>query len=459
MTRYRITINGPNKAAMNDLVRKYNIEAFDHGIRFAPDIGYTVTALATPAEIRNLQRYSYRVVQHEDADESGKARQREVGVGNRYERSAERHAPSCLKLATGYLNVDEVESALATAAAAPYAKITSLITLPNPTIEGRQCHALKIAAQGGADRVGVYFLGGVHAREWGSCDILINFIEQIEQAYVNGTALAFGSKTFSAADIKTIVDTLDILIFPQANPDGRYYSMNVDSSWRKNRGPPPTGFPQCPGVDLNRNYDFLWDFHKYYSPSSDIWTSTDPCDDYYSGASAFSEPETKNARWIVEQFANTRFFIDVHSAGQRILYRWGDDNDQSVDPSMNFMTAAYDGDRGVDGPYKEYIPANDLATSLSLATVLHDAIKAMRGTDYAVEPAYSLYPTSGTSEDYFYSRHFADASQTKIITFTLEWGAVYQPPYAEMQHIIDETTAGLLAFCLEIVNLSRARTV
>src|SRR5258708_66162 len=78
------------------------------------------------------------------------------------------------------LNMDEVESAVAAAAAAPYANMANLITLPNLTHEGRTCHALKLAGQGGGSRVGVYFLGGVHAREWGSSDILINFIEQIE---------------------------------------------------------------------------------------------------------------------------------------------------------------------------------------------------------------------------------------------------------------------------------------
>ena len=89
---------------------------------------------------------------------------------------------------------------------------------------------------------------------------------------------------------------------------------------------------------------------------------------------------------------------------------------------MNFMNAAYDGERGIDGPYKEYIPEGDVATSVSLARILRDAIKAVRGTDYDVGPAYSLYPTSGSSEDYFYSRHFTDGTQTKITTFTLEWG-------------------------------------
>jgi hypothetical protein len=31
MTRYRVTISGSNKAAMADLVRKYNIEVSDPG--------------------------------------------------------------------------------------------------------------------------------------------------------------------------------------------------------------------------------------------------------------------------------------------------------------------------------------------------------------------------------------------------------------------------------------------
>jgi hypothetical protein len=30
---------------------------------------------------------------------------------------------------------------------------------------------------------GIYFLGGIHAREWGSPDILINFVEQLCEAY------------------------------------------------------------------------------------------------------------------------------------------------------------------------------------------------------------------------------------------------------------------------------------
>jgi carboxypeptidase T len=437
---------------MVDLVRKHGIQVFDHGIRFAADTGYTVDAYATPGEIRKLQQDGYAVVQHEDADEAAKLRQREVGRGNRYTQSTN-------TAVTGYLNVEEVESALLKAAAAPYSGIAQLIALPEKTWQGRQCHALKIGNGSGANRTGVYFLGGVHAREWGSCDILINFIECIEQAYQNGTPLSFGGKTFSAAEIKTIVDTLDIVIFPQANPDGRQFSMSAaaNSDWRKNRRPEPEPLAQCLGVDLNRNYDFLWDFRKFFSPLSGNLTSTDQCSDYYFGPSAFSEPETRNARWIADRFANTRFFIDLHCYGQHILYRWSDDTDQSNDPDMNFMNPAYDGLRGVDGTYGEYIPPDDLAAMLSLSAALREGIKAVRGTAYYVEQTYQAYPASGPSDDYFYSRHITDPGKSKILSWTLEWGKQFQPPWHQMRHIIDEVTAGLLAFCLQLAKTDQAR--
>src|SRR6266849_8150226 len=154
-----------------------------------------------------------------------------------------------------YLNVNEVESALTVATSAPYTAFTQLIPLPNLTWEGRQCNAIKIASGSGAGRPGVYFLGGIHSREWGSCDILINFIEKLEQAYLNGTGITLGGKTFSATDIKAIVDHLDIYVFPQANPDGRSYSMNTEALWRKNRrtAAPNSNSGACVGVDLNRN--------------------------------------------------------------------------------------------------------------------------------------------------------------------------------------------------------------
>jgi hypothetical protein len=60
----------------------------------------------------------------------------------------------------------------------------------------------------------------------------------------------------------------------------------------------------------------------------------------------------------------------------------------------------------------------------------------------------NLYPTADTSDDYAYSRHFVDSTKQKVIAYALEWGTEFQPPYTEMQNIIQEITSGLLSFCL-----------
>ncbi len=358
-----------------------------------------------------------------------------------------------------YLNVNEVESALTVATSAPYTAFTQLIPLPNLTWEGRQCNAIKIAHGSGPARPGVYFLGGIHSREWGSCDILVNFIEQLEQAYLNGTGITLGGKTFSASDIKTIVDHLDIYVFPQANPDGRSYSMNTEALWRKNRrtAAPNSNSGACVGVDLNRNYDFLWDFQNLFAPTSTVSCSANPCDyQVYHGPSAFSEPETRNVKWIYDNFPNIGYFVDLHSFGSDILYSWGDDDNQETDPSMNFQNPAFNNVRGIldalgqpnHAAYREYIPADELAPRVDLANAFADGIQAVRGTSYLVEQSVGLYPTAGASDDYSYSRHFVDGSKRNVMAYTLEWGTEFQPPYNEMQNIIQEITSGLLAACL-----------
>ena len=83
--------------------------------------------------------------------------------------------------------------------------------------------------------LGYTFLEGIiHAREWGSSDILINFIETVSQTYQTNTGLNLGEKSFTSSQIQSIINGLDIFIFPQANPDGRYQSMTSDAMWRKN---------------------------------------------------------------------------------------------------------------------------------------------------------------------------------------------------------------------------------
>lgn len=368
-----------------------------------------------------------------------------------------------------YLNVEEVETATALAAGSANGTFTELIELPHQTWEGRTSNAIRIHRGAGADR-GVYLLGGIHAREWGSSDILVNLIQVLTDSYRNGTGITQGRKTFDADEVRSIVETLDLVIFPQANPDGRNYSMTLDPMWRKNRRRAAPGAAQCaagggngPGVDLNRNYDFVWDFPVKFSPQAPIQTSTDPCSEIYRGPSPLSEPETQNVVWLLDRSSSVNFFIDIHSFGEDILYNWGDDDDQTVDPNMNFHNPTYDGARGIPdsapggdpAKYREYLPATDLKTLKSLGGTMRDAIAAAHGRQYSVKGAIGLYPTSGTSDDYAFSRHFVDAAQGKVLGYTIEWGRQrptvpksFHPDYVDMVPIIEEVTAGLLAFCV-----------
>jgi murein tripeptide amidase MpaA len=348
-----------------------------------------------------------------------------------------------------YLNVTEVESALQNAAN-QYPGFIQRFQLPNNTPENRTCHAVKIGS--GAGCVGVYFIAGVHAREWACPDTLIYFTEQLAQAYQANSGITLGSKSFTAAQVQSIVNKLDIFVFPQVNPDGRNYSMTSDISWRKNRRPAPSSHPSsCIGVDVNRNYDFLWDYLNYFDPLAPVHNSTSPCDSTYIGPSAVSEPENKNVVWVLDNYPNIRFFVDVHSYGEKILRGWGDDEEQTTDSNMNFQNSTYDNNRGIagDAAYKEHIQSDDQALSISLANGMRDAIKAVRNRTYTVQSSFALYPTAGTSTDYIFSRHIVDSSKPKVKSFTIECGTTFWPSDTERQEIRKEVTAGLLEFCLE----------
>ena len=97
----------------------------------------------------------------------------------------------------------------------------------------------------------------------GQSDILINFKESVETVYQANVGITLGALgQFSAFDIQTIVNTLDIIVFPPANPDGRDYSMNsADVIWRRNLAQyRPTNSGECMCVNTSRNCDFIWDF-------------------------------------------------------------------------------------------------------------------------------------------------------------------------------------------------------
>jgi len=90
MPRYRIVITSKDREAMLDLVRKHKVQVLDHGSRHTEATGYIVHAIAQTAEIQKLKKAGYAVQQLDDVDKTGRARQQEVGRGDRYKRPSSR---------------------------------------------------------------------------------------------------------------------------------------------------------------------------------------------------------------------------------------------------------------------------------------------------------------------------------------------------------------------------------
>jgi murein tripeptide amidase MpaA len=355
-----------------------------------------------------------------------------------------------------YMNVDEIEVAL-DALATSHPGVAELIPLPNRTSEGRRSHALRIGPPDSQGANTIVFTGGLHAREWVPPDALVNLAADVLEAHARGTGLRYGGQRFSAADIHGVVEGLQLVLFPCVNPDGRHHSQTAEPMWRKNRRRVVPGTDaDCVGVDINRNFDALWEFRRHFAPDSHVSASDNPCDpQVYVGPAAASEPETRNVVALIERYPRLRWFVDVHSYVPAIFYSWGFDANQTSDPTQNFRNAAFDGQRGRGGDgYGEFIPADDLRALQSLGKTVNEAIAAANGTGYALEQSFTLYPTSGASDDYAYSRHFVQAADSKILSFTIECGRSFQPSWVDAENVIREVCAGVLALCIAVTTPS-----
>jgi carboxypeptidase T len=461
-------------------LRGMGLDLHERAARRRPDTGeIRVPAVLSDDEIQQVRAAGYSVTIEQDLEQVAPARLAEVNIGaNRFapaprataatrEAAGETAALPTLEslmdlsdvdetsaraaertVLGGYLTPDEGESALTTLAAA-YPSLASVAPLREQTWEGRISHVLRLRAGSQAQRVGVLITGSMHAREWGGSDICVAFATNLLKSYTSGAPLKYGNKLFTAAQVKAMLEKLELFVFADVNPDGKNYSQSADPAsgqtqgfwWRKNRNP-NTGLPGgAKGVDINRNFDFLW--------SSGIGTSSDPRSFTYRGQRAFSEPECRNVRDVLDAYPHIGYYVDVHSFGELILFSWGDDENQSSDPNQSFLNPTFDSVRGVvgDAAYKEFIPAEDQATLAGVAQNMNAALRAVRGKSYTVEQAVGLYPTSATSDDYAFHRHRVNSALGKVYGFTIEFGQQFVPPYAEMRKIMADVAAAITELC------------
>jgi murein tripeptide amidase MpaA len=82
----------------------------------------------------------------------------------------------------------------------------------------------------------------MHAREWGGSDICVAFATNLLKSYAARVPLKYGNKSFTAAQVATILEKLDLFVFPDVNPDGKAFSQSTDpAGGRRTSGGGRTG--------------------------------------------------------------------------------------------------------------------------------------------------------------------------------------------------------------------------
>lgn len=198
-----------------------------------------------------------------------------------------------------YYTVAEIEAAIdAEAAAYPaLAMKVDLSALPGglPTHEGRSIFALKVSdnVASDEDEPAIVVAAQHHARELNTPHMVIGAMQRVLAGYA------------SDPQLQALVDGHEIYFVPMANPDGVNHVWTVDQWWRKNRRNNGGSY----GVDLNRNFPFLWGL---------CGASSNPSSSIYKGPSPGSEPEVVTMRNLIARL-RPEIYIDFHSSGREVL--------------------------------------------------------------------------------------------------------------------------------------------
>jgi len=452
-----VYFKAPSIAHFRDIIQN---ETYDFGCRpatFQIEDGFKLHAFLTEAQIDHFSKAykSTKLTLHRDAVKR-QENTAPIGSGDRFKVGAV--APLGLgtkgpgaKIST-LLNVGEISSAIK---GLVNAYDISVLNLPHLTFEGAT-QFVGFVGGGGPDksRYHLYLTAGSHARERGGPDQLIYWVSDLLAANKSGAGLTYGKKTYTNAQVKSILDA-GIVFFPLVNPDGVTYDQKTGSLWRKNRNT-KSGTGSATGVDINRNFDFLWDFPKYFDPSANP-ASISPSAQTFRGTAPESEAEAKNLVHVYKEFPKVRWYMDIHSATGDILYPWGHDEGQSNDTSQNFLNPEFDRKRGVvgDETYKEYIPSADDSNLKNVAAKVVAAMRAVGGRSYTSGPGVGLYPTSGGVADYSYSRYWGIKGANKVYSFTMEFGypTNFYPTLQEFNENILDTNAGFTDWALSTIQV------
>jgi carboxypeptidase T len=225
------------------------------------------------------------------------------------------------------------------------------------------------------DKPKTLITSAIHPREYATAELTIRFAEYLLENYGKD------------ADITWLLDSQEVHLIIQANPDGRK-AAEGGVLWRKNADSSHCeGSSRFFGADLNRNFAFAW---------GQQGASERPCTETFRGSSAASEPETQTIQnYMKRLFPDNRaddfsspapkttsgVYLDIHSFGELVLWPWG-------------------------------VSSSSAPNHTELQTL---GRKLAYFNDYTPEQAIGLHPASGTSNDYAYG-------ELGVAAYTVELG-------------------------------------
>lgn len=174
------------------------------------------------------------------------------------------------------------------------------------SIEGRPIYWYRISNNPAVtqSKPKVLYTALTHGREPGSMQQMLYFMYYLLENYSTDD------------EIRSLLDHTELYFVPCVNPDGYIYNQTTNPSgggmWRKNRRDNGNG---SVGVDLNRNFGYMWGFNNFGS-------SPNPSSLTYRGTAPFSEPETQLMKTFSETY-NFSIALNYHTYGNYLLHPWG----------------------------------------------------------------------------------------------------------------------------------------